>query len=318
MSQNDAGPRLVAIAGMHRSGTSLIAGVVERLGVSFGDPDQLMQPGPDNPRGYWENRALKELNDELLATLGGSWDRPPPLEPGWEGSSELDGYRSRATVLLGEAFAASPPDSVIAFKDPRLSLLLPFWRTVRPLDVVLVVVRDPQAVIGSLAARNAMSAPQAALLWLRYLLAATADDASVVIHQRGLFDDLEGQVARLATVLDLPAPASGVVDEVREHVDPALRHHDRPDQAQQGDPLVALAARVWNDGDLDLDAVSGAAREALALGWLRAPSDDRELTETRAELAKLEATMRKRVRVIRQLRARLDALTDATTTGPAS
>ena len=80
---------------MHRSGTSFAARSLALLGVSFGDESQLMGPGPDNATGYWENRLLKELDDELLSELGGSWDQPPVLEPGWD-SPPLEPYRQRA------------------------------------------------------------------------------------------------------------------------------------------------------------------------------------------------------------------------------
>src|SRR3954453_22283434 len=89
-------PRVVAVTGMHRSGTSLAARAVNLLGVSFGSADSLLRPGPDNPAGDWENRAMKELDDELLAALGGSWDQPPVLAAGWERDTALDELAERA------------------------------------------------------------------------------------------------------------------------------------------------------------------------------------------------------------------------------
>ena len=92
---------LVCLTGMHRSGTSLLARVASLLGVDLGAPDVLMGPGPDNPAGYWENRAIKELDDELLAHLGGAWDQPPLLESGWPLDPGLDPFRERALEDLG-------------------------------------------------------------------------------------------------------------------------------------------------------------------------------------------------------------------------
>ncbi len=89
---------------MHRSGTSLAARALDLLGVSLGDPDRLQPAGRDNPAGYWENRYVTELDDELLAALGGSWDQPPVLTPGWEADPALDELRDRARGVLGDAF----------------------------------------------------------------------------------------------------------------------------------------------------------------------------------------------------------------------
>ena len=177
--------RAVCVTGMHRSGTSFTARVLELLGVYWGSPDRLMAPGPDNPVGYWENRDLKELNDELLAHLGGSWDLPPVFNPGWEQASGLDLLRKRASDILDDAFGTSRLEQgIIGWKDPRLSLLLPFWRTVTPVATTIVVVRDPLEVAASLRARNGIDAPQAMMLWLTYLYAAVANDPGCLIVAR--------------------------------------------------------------------------------------------------------------------------------------
>ena len=47
-------------------------------------PSGMLRPGPDNPKGYFEVQAIVQLDDELLAHLGGAWDQPPVLDPGWE------------------------------------------------------------------------------------------------------------------------------------------------------------------------------------------------------------------------------------------
>src|SRR4051812_32492266 len=140
--------RAVCVTGMHRSGTSFIAGALRFLGVSLGDPARLLKAGPDNPLGYFEVAALMQLDDEVLAQLGGAWDQPPVLDPGWEQAAELAPFRVRATGILDDTFgpeADRPP--LIAWKDPRLSLLLPFWRTVTPITTTIVVVRDPVEVV---------------------------------------------------------------------------------------------------------------------------------------------------------------------------
>src|SRR3954451_12465839 len=138
-------PAVFAVSGMHRCGTSFVASVLPALGVSLGDASRLMRAGPDNPAGYYEIQAMLELNEALLAQLGGAWDAPPTLDPGWETGAALDEFRARAARLVDEQFGeGSERPPLVAFKDPRLSLLLPFWRTVVPIATTIVLVRDPR------------------------------------------------------------------------------------------------------------------------------------------------------------------------------
>ena len=276
--------RAVCVTGMHRSGTSFVAGALGLLGVSLGDPARMLRPGSDNPKGYFEIQAIQQLDDELLAYLGGAWDQPPVLEPGWERTKGLASFRDRAAEILVDSFGPCEDWSgVIAWKDPRVSLLLPFWRTVTPIATTIVVVRDPVEVAASLGARGYQVGPvQAASLWLRYLFAATGDDPGHLLVRHGdLFDDLPGTVARLAAHLGLPAPDAAAEAAVREHLDTGLRHHDasaaRPDRAN---PLLDLASAVWNDGSVDLDLVP-ADRRRPARSGLAAAADGRRAARAR-------------------------------------
>jgi hypothetical protein len=294
---------------MHRSGTSFVAGALGQLGVSLGRPDRMLKPGPDNPKGYFEIKELQQLDDELLAHLGGAWDQPPVLDPGWELDAALAPYRERAGVILDDAFgSAAERAPVIAWKDPRLSLLLPFWRTVMPIATTVVVVRDPVEVVASLALRGyAVGPAQAASLWLRYVFAATAaDPGHLLVRHTDLFDDLPGTVRRLTAHLDLPAPDAAAEAAVRDHLDAGLRHHDAhtapPDLES---PLLDLARVVWNDGAVDLAAASPLVAELLARGWLRPPLDGELLARARADVVRARETLRKTTQRVATLEAQL-------------
>jgi len=69
----------VCIAGMHRSGTSMVARLLYLCGLYLGPESELLPPRPDNEEGYWENFYFVKLNEEILARLNGGWDWPPPL-----------------------------------------------------------------------------------------------------------------------------------------------------------------------------------------------------------------------------------------------
>ena len=66
--------RVVSIVGMHRSGTSCLAGTLEEAGLHLGN---VITEAPHNAKGNRENRSIMDLHEELLVHSGGSWDRPP-------------------------------------------------------------------------------------------------------------------------------------------------------------------------------------------------------------------------------------------------
>jgi hypothetical protein len=297
--RRDGATTFVCVTGMHRSGTSLATRTLELLGVSLGHPDGLLAPGPDNPAGYWENQTIKELDDLVLATLGGSWDKPPTLPDGWELDPALDGHRKEAHDALVQAFGPGPLGGPVGFKDPRASLLLPFWRTVVDVTTTVVVVRDPVEVVHSLHVRNDMTTAQAALLWIRYLLAATTDDPGhlLVVHETFFDDRLPSTLQAMARHLGLPDPTPAVVEQAAQHVDPQLRHHRTPPRPGRSDPpLVHIAEALWNDGDVAVDVLPDHVRLALAQGWLRDPGDDDLLAAARAEVVALTEEIRRRNR----------------------
>jgi sulfotransferase family protein len=189
----------ICVVGMHRSGTSIAARVLNRLGVDLGPEQTLLDAdAQDNPRGYWEQRAIVELNDALLERLGGPWTDPPRLRPGWHRSSDLDELRARARRLLDETFGPGPS----GWKDPRGSLTLPFWLSLEPSLRVVVCVRHPLEVAGSWARRGpGFDARFALELWMEHTARALIDSghrSRLILHHEDLFGDLDRQVDRLA------------------------------------------------------------------------------------------------------------------------
>jgi len=307
-----AGTRAVCVTGMHRSGTSAVAGALRFLGVSLGNPDRMLPPGPDNPKGYFEVAGIVHLDDELLAHLGGAWDQPPVLDPGWEEAPDLAPLRARAAAVLDETFGApASRPAWIAWKDPRLSLLLPFWRTVAPIATTIVVVRDPVEVVASLGLRGYPVGPaQAASLWLRYLYAATNDDPGhLLVRHSDLFDDLPAALARCAGHLGLPAPDAAAEAAVRAHLDLGLRHHDAAGApAREANPLLELASAVWNGGAVDLGRVPPPIADLIGRGWFRPPIDGELLARARSELVANRETLRKTNGRLATLEAELAAI----------
>jgi len=145
------GRGVVVITGMHRSGTSLLAGLMQAAGVSVGK--RLMEATEFNPRGYFEDLDFQELHEEILAHNGiarGYLDlphRPLRIEPR---------HRERARELI-ERRGELP---LWGWKDPRTLLFLDMWAELLPDAVFVFIYRDPCQVVDSLRRRHDVE-----LLW---------------------------------------------------------------------------------------------------------------------------------------------------------
>jgi len=149
----------IVVLGMHRSGTSSVAGLLARMGAHVGPQDDLLV-GPDNPKGHYESGRLHGACLRRLAAAGGDWMHPPTSSP----PAAVDAFRREVAALL-DGFEAHRPWLI---KEPRLCLLV---RELLPLltrPVFVMVVRAPQAVARSLATRDAMQADAALALWAHY------------------------------------------------------------------------------------------------------------------------------------------------------
>lgn len=188
----------VFVLGMHRSGTSVVAGILAELGMDGGPPETMFQADRFNSDGYWEQIPVVELHDRLLRGLGGFASAPP------DHTADLE------PQLLAEA-ADTIADIVDGFdrpwfvKDPRQCLLLDVWeRTLGRDDLAVVVSRDPDAVVRSLRHRNGYPHDLAAGLWERYtaaVLRAVDGRRCHVVQYEDLLDDPDTVLGELSETI---------------------------------------------------------------------------------------------------------------------
>ena len=185
------------ITGMHRSGTSMVARLLNFCGLSLGPEKRLMPPGEGNPSGFWQNLDMDAITEEVLATLSGEWDfLLPPMPDGWEQGSALAGYRQRAREQAAILGRKSP----WGWKDPRASLTIPFWSSLLPGLRTLIVLRHPVETARSLEKRVSSSPSMAHHLWLEYyrrILADTDPGRRLVTHYDSFFLDPDAELERI-------------------------------------------------------------------------------------------------------------------------
>ena len=222
-------PRALLVLGMHRSGTSAVAGALRLHGVALGT--ELMSPAEDNPKGFWEHAGVVAIHERLLAKIGRAWNDPRNLPSGWEDSLPAQAAAYELETLLRAEFSGVP---LWAVKDPRLCRLLPLWWPVLErmgvVPAALFVLRHPREVVASLTARNQWPEGLSRLLWIQHLMDAEVDSRNVLRTILTYESLLKGPVAALGNVfsdLHISPPPLTKVDRqaLKNFISRDERHH---------------------------------------------------------------------------------------------
>ncbi len=179
----------ILVAGMHRSGTSATARVINLLGADIAGNLVPGIPG-DNDRGFWESLTTFSLHDRLFTALGSAWDDPYPLPDGWAKSDPAHEAKREIRGHIDSEFGGS---GTFVIKDPRLTRALPLW--LEALDdlaiapVVVVPFRNPLEVAASLERRDGLPLANSLLVYVQaYLDVELASRGRRRLFQ--LYDDL--------------------------------------------------------------------------------------------------------------------------------
>lgn len=220
---------------MHRSGTSLLTGILSRLGCV--EPTTPMPANFANERGYYESARISRVNDKILAASGSTWSDWKAIDKEWFSSPTAQELREEAKDILIAEYGAAP---LFALKDPRICRLMPIWLsifadlniTVRPVHTH----RDPREVSASLLKRDNLPVGLSELLWLRHTLEAEA-------HTRDLprfftsYDSVMCDWTNVALTMSKKLGVqwtrslSDATPEIQEFISPTLRHFSRRDSS---------------------------------------------------------------------------------------
>ncbi|MEZ0355548.1 sulfotransferase family protein [Mycobacterium sp. SA01] len=261
-------PVALFVLGNGRSGTSALARVLSLCGGSL--PPGLLGATSENPRGFFEARAVIHLNQAILHDHGSSgYDMA--LDSYLDGTFDAD--RNGVWVAkLRDYLTSLPAAPVLIIKEPKTTTVSGIWfEAARQagFDVAAVVaVRHPDEIIGSLENRANRqnyvdSSPELTCAWwLKYSLLAerdTRDVPRVFVEYTNLLADWRRELKRISTALSIDLDAH---DEVDEFLTPDLRHHQTRGPATEPfgtdwittvyDALAAAARdEPWDEADLD-------------------------------------------------------------------
>lgn len=305
----------ILVLGMHRSGTSATVRMLNYLGCDL--PKTLVGGDRTNKTGHWESFPICRLDDRILASAGTEWNDWLELNPGWMESPKAEEFRDEALAVLEEEFGSS---RLFVLKDPRICRLVPFWLDcleqagARPL--IVFPVRNPLEVAASLQKRNGFEPGLGQLLWLRHVLdaelASRGTPRYFTSYERVLNEWARtAQDAQAVLGITWPRMSDHVVTEVEDFLSRKYRHHEVGAEAVLENPrlsdwlrgayqILGNWARAGENPEdfAELDRIrteltfaAPAFSRLIAAGQAAAgkvAESDRELTRTKAQLAKVE------------------------------
>lgn len=188
---------MIAVTGMHRSGTSCFAGLLARCGFSLGNAYPLLNESrADNEKGHFENLGAVAINETILRCAGGSWSSPPSTERIAVTSERFVGHMKQfSTTFDGDVF-----------KDPRTCLTIASWEKhcSENLEFVVLCLRHPASVALSLQRRDNIKIEAGLRLWLKYnqsLLNGISKTPLIVTDYDQLEFGFASELARLTAAL---------------------------------------------------------------------------------------------------------------------
>jgi SAM-dependent methyltransferase len=293
----------ILVLGVGRSGTSLLARVLNLLGARL--PEQVLGPGHGNPLGHWEPVRLLEINEEILSTLGRSWHDPRPIPSNWFRSKAAYTFQERISAEIASCYGNA---RLILIKEPRICRLAPLY--LDALDVlgieplVILLIRHPAEAIQSIQERDGGDLETHEIRWLRHLVEseeASRACARVWISFEQLCANWEATAQSIADGLAVvwPNALEKVAGEVQDILRRRHRHHRITD-----DPaslhLSPLTIRAWQAAQRGLERDETAARALLdeirttitELDRLNLPQQEcseKQLAETGESIRRLQA-----------------------------
>lgn len=242
------------VAGSGRSGTSLLTGMLQRLGMHVPQPE--VPADATNPRGFAESQWVVDFHTGLLRRAG---VQVSDARPGaWARTAELCVDDAVAAELRGWLRDELRRGGHVVVKDPRLSWFLPLWRRcAEDLGVTpgtVTMLRHPAAVVDSKQTWYGGWQGEVARTagWVNQTLfteRATRGGRRVLVRYDDLLADWTVTIARVGEILGLSvvthakAPA---MQAAHEFVDPSLSR-SRPDWGELRIParLRELADETW-------------------------------------------------------------------------
>lgn len=118
--------KVLVILGQHRSGSSVLSGALMSMGGYLG-VDYQHEEDEYNEKGYFESSWTDHINNQILNAIGCSWHHIIGLPEDWFLSPRLSHLYGVVKDYITKDILNTPIDNFYMLKDPRISILLPFY-----------------------------------------------------------------------------------------------------------------------------------------------------------------------------------------------
>ena len=228
------------VLGMHRSGTSMLSGLmVTGLGYHVGEP--LIGGAFDNEKGFFELLDVVLQNDVFMNEQKVWWSSNVLNYDSQKAKALIRGGKSFQHGRQALKFLNDPQNVPWLQKDPRMCITLPTWLPLLHTEpAVVFTYRHPLEVAHSLIKREASFTMEHALrLWVVYNMRALQNSQSLcrvtTSNEAVLLHPLE-EVQRIAQTLtsqcQVPAPPQNLtLEQVNKFVDTSLQHNKKVEAA---------------------------------------------------------------------------------------
>ena len=218
----------ILISGAPLSGGGVLTRMLSLLGCAA--PATREPAKAEEGAEPWESQPLGDINAQLLAAAKVEWTDWRGVDLSLVPPADLAGIQAAAREALKTEF---PDDKPRIFKDPRNSLLQPFWTDLLgepSAQLAVVMVRNPIEVSASLSRHSGIDAFPSTFLWLRYMLDAEHGSRSLrraFVSYDELLQSPRAQIEQLETGLQLTLPDSTerAFVEVANYLSGSLRNH---------------------------------------------------------------------------------------------
>ena len=253
-SGSAARDRLVIVAGVGRSGTSLFTSILGKAGFHVPQPE--VKPDSTNPKGFGEPQWVVDFHGRQLRSRRVSvWDSRPAAFEETAAAAEDQATVDELRAWLAVQFVGRRD---VVIKDPRVGWFLPLWRrAAEELGVEVSfasLLRHPaEAVSSALKWYGDWQTPASRTLsWVNIMIEteyATRGSLRSFVRYDDLLSDWSGELVRVGGDLDvpvlrdLPADVRAAIDGF---VDPTL-HRQRVTWAEVGVPqrVEEVAEETW-------------------------------------------------------------------------
>ena len=220
--------RIIAVAGVPRSGTSAITRGLKVLGVNLGAS---LEPGnSSNEKGYFEDSDINYLNYGFLELLFERPDYAILVDLKKIPQQVIDAFKVPAKTLIEKRLDEY---GIFGFKDPFMSKILPIWKDIFAETGVntsyVIPCRNPLSVAMSINKKGNIDYIIAYYIWFSGMLSTIiylAGEKVVFVDYDDMLNDPKKQIQRISESLSLEfdANSSEFLDFSGDFLEESLRH----------------------------------------------------------------------------------------------